>query len=264
MPNEFHYQGFTNPNGTIVPDDVFDVLMPELTEAELKVLLYVVRRTFGFKKDADAISASQMINGIKTRDGRVLDRGTGLSKASVWRGINGLIEKGVLTKQTAMTQAGDSDINVYALRFREGVVSNSDYPSLNFIPPVVSNLYTQQTDSQETVKQQTDQDLSNIRKASSLHKQEYDKSRLTLIEYIADLSTEFIDTASVASSTTRAVNLFRRSGLSMDEFIDIMTEARAVTKERMASIKKRNKEGDKTKMAYFFSILEDRLGLRTA
>jgi hypothetical protein len=55
-----------------------------------------------------------------------------------------------------------------------------------------------------------------------------------------------------------------RSGLSMDEFIDIMNEARAVTKERMASIKKRNKEGDKTKMAYFFSILEDRLGLRTA
>ena len=55
-----------------------------------------------------------------------------------------------------------------------------------------------------------------------------------------------------------------RSGLSMDQSIDIMTEARAVTKERMASIKKRNKEGDKTKMAYFFSILEDRLGLRTA
>jgi len=30
------------------------------------------------------------------------------------------------------------------------------------------------------------------------------------------------------------------------------------------SIKKRNKEGDKTKMGYFFAILEDRLGLRTA
>ena len=43
-----------------------------------------------------------------------------------------------------------------------------------------------------------------------------------------------------------------------------MTEARAVTKERMASIKQRNKEGDKTKMGYFFAILEDCLGLRTA
>ncbi len=54
------------------------------------------------------------------------------------------------------------------------------------------------------------------------------------------------------------------TNLSMDEFIDIMTEARAVTKERMASIKKRTKEGDKTKMGYFFAILEARLGLRTA
>ncbi len=262
MSKDFHFDGFEGPNGTIVPDALFDILMPELTEAELKVLLYVVRRTFGFKKDSDSISASQMINGIKTRDGRVLDKGTGLSKGSVWRGIAGLIEKGVLIKQTATTQAGDSEVNVYSLRFREGVVSYLYYPSLISIPPVVSNLYTQQTDSQETVKQQTDEDLSSIRKVSSLHKQEYDESRLTLVEYIADLSTEFIDTASIASSTTRAVNLFRRSGLSMDEFIDIMTEARAVTKERMATIKKRNKEGDKTKMGYFFAILEDRLGLR--
>ncbi len=43
-----------------------------------------------------------------------------------------------------------------------------------------------------------------------------------------------------------------------------MTEARAVTKERKALIKQRNKEGDKTWMGHFFAILEDRLGLRTA
>ena len=83
----------------------------------------------------------------------------------------------------------------------------------------VSQRDTQETVKQETVKQETDEDLSNIRKTDTLHKQEYDESRLTLVEYIADLSTEFIDTASIASSTTRAVNLFRRSGLSMDEFI---------------------------------------------
>jgi hypothetical protein len=28
----------------------FDVVAPELTEAELRVALYIIRRTFGFKK----------------------------------------------------------------------------------------------------------------------------------------------------------------------------------------------------------------------
>ena len=84
--HHFHYDGFSNPNGTIVPDDVFDVLMPELTEAELRVLLYIVRRTFGFKKNRDAISLSQMVNGIQIRDGRVLDRGTGMTRRGVMNG----------------------------------------------------------------------------------------------------------------------------------------------------------------------------------
>ncbi len=38
-----------------------------------------MRRTFGFKKDSDHIALSQLLNGIATRDGRILDRGVGLS-----------------------------------------------------------------------------------------------------------------------------------------------------------------------------------------
>ena len=110
---------------------------------------------------------------------------------------------------------------------------------------------------------QEDKDPSSPRKTSNLHNQIYDEARLTLVEYIADLSAEFIDTASVGASTSRAVNLFKRSGLTLEEFINVMTEARAVTKEHLFTITKRTKQGDKTKMAYFFTVLEDRLGLRT-
>src|SRR5687767_7126295 len=92
----FHYEGFSSPNGTIVPDDVFDVLLPRLTDPELRVLLYIIRRTFGFKRDSDNISLRQMVAGIRTRDGRVLDGGTGMSKASVARGLKGLTAKGVI------------------------------------------------------------------------------------------------------------------------------------------------------------------------
>jgi hypothetical protein len=155
----FRYEGFPSPNTTPVPDDVFDVLMPVLSEAELRVLLYVVRRTFGFKKSSDAISASQMVKGITTRDGRVLDRGTGLSKSAVWRGIAGLIDKGVLLKETRESDAGDSDVNIYALRYRGGVVLHEDYPS-----PRKERRVVQQRDTQETVSKNTDRYDERVRR----------------------------------------------------------------------------------------------------
>ena len=57
------FAGFSSPNYTQVPDELFDVLLPALSDAELRVLLYIIRRTFGFKRDADAISLSQMVHG---------------------------------------------------------------------------------------------------------------------------------------------------------------------------------------------------------
>jgi hypothetical protein len=90
------FPGFSSPNGTIVPDEFFDVLMPQLSKSELRVLLYIIRRTLGFKKHADTISLKQMTDGITTRDGAVLDRGTGLSKASAARGVKRLLERGII------------------------------------------------------------------------------------------------------------------------------------------------------------------------
>jgi hypothetical protein len=43
--------------------------MADLSGAELKVVLYVARRTFGFGKESDNISLSQMAQGITKRDG---------------------------------------------------------------------------------------------------------------------------------------------------------------------------------------------------
>src|SRR5437762_152852 len=75
--------GFHRPTTTPVPDELFDEWLAVLSGGELKCLLYIVRRTLGFKKDADAISLSQMVHGITTRDGRVLDSGTGLNRSTV-------------------------------------------------------------------------------------------------------------------------------------------------------------------------------------
>src|SRR5215831_6575531 len=68
---------------TLESNKSVDDLMSHLSGAELKVLLYIIRRTFGFKKDADNISLSQLLNGIVTRDGRRMDYGVGLSKPTL-------------------------------------------------------------------------------------------------------------------------------------------------------------------------------------
>jgi len=93
----FYYEGFIKDIGTVVPDDLFDVIAPRLKESELRVLLYIVRHTFGWRKYSDAISLSQLTDGIRKRDGRVQDLGTGMSRKAVIAGVKGLVEKGIIT-----------------------------------------------------------------------------------------------------------------------------------------------------------------------
>jgi len=90
------FPGFRSPKYTQVPDELFDELLSQLNESELKVLLYITRRTFGFKKDSDNISIAQICNGIETKKGKVLDRGTGLGKSSVIRAVKGLEDKNII------------------------------------------------------------------------------------------------------------------------------------------------------------------------
>lgn len=86
------------PNTTQIPNVVLDQWMPHLSHAELRIVLYVARRTYGFGKEADAISLKQMCDGITKKDGTVLDEGTGLSRSGVIKACASLEAKGVLMK----------------------------------------------------------------------------------------------------------------------------------------------------------------------
>jgi hypothetical protein len=119
MPDKFLYKGIPSPNGTIVPDDIFDVLMPICSGAEFKVLAYIVRRTFGFKKESDAISLNQMVKGITKRNGKVLDRGTGLGKSAIAVAIKGLVQKGIIEAQRSTSKKRGYEPTTYRLRFEE-------------------------------------------------------------------------------------------------------------------------------------------------
>ncbi len=114
------FKGFHKPNTTNTPDELFDRFLTELTHAELKVLLYIVRRTFGFKKDHDHISLKQISEGITTKAGHVLDRGAGVNRRTAIRVVKRLEEKGLITVRRMKSEDGYNSVNAYSLRFREG------------------------------------------------------------------------------------------------------------------------------------------------
>jgi len=130
----------------------------------------MIRRTYGFKRDSDSISLGQMANGITTKDGRVLDEGTGLSKQGIINGINELLELKIIEVERRRTDNGVNQVNVYRIRRQEAsmpprpgrVVNEVDYPSQRGRlhpgqpdrPPVVNEVDPQQTVIQETERQE--------------------------------------------------------------------------------------------------------------
>ncbi|NPV49063.1 MAG: hypothetical protein HPY69_19135 [Armatimonadetes bacterium] len=60
-----------------------------------------------------------------------------MSRKGVIGGIKGLLSKGIITVQKAVAEGGEHEINVYSLRFREGVVTSGNYPRYrSTLPPV--------------------------------------------------------------------------------------------------------------------------------
>jgi len=72
-----------------------------LSGSEQKALDYILRHTWGFKKNADFISYSQFINGVKN-----CDKGCGIGgKATLSRALTGLEEKGFIRRDRFQHQA---------------------------------------------------------------------------------------------------------------------------------------------------------------
>jgi phage replication O-like protein O len=163
MATPTQFQGFQFPTTTPVPDEVFDVLLPKLTDAELRVLLYIIRRTYGFKKQSDNISLSQMVGGITKKDGAPLDHGVGLSKATVARAVKGLQKQRIILAKRNSSPERGNEPTTYSLRFQTDTPTPCPTQETRGVLPVRQALSqpqdTQQTVGQETVRQEYDDDV---------------------------------------------------------------------------------------------------------
>ena len=88
-----------------------------------------------------------------------------------------------------------------------------------------------------------------------------DPERDAVLTLIGDLRRELGDRATLGSTTSRALNLYRQSDVPWETFAAAVYSARVATQARTSAIKKRD-EGGVNKMPYMLSVLADRLGLR--
>jgi hypothetical protein len=124
VPLPDRFSGFPEPQFTRTPNLIFDCLA-DLTGSQLKVLLYVVRATMGWRKDYTFTPLS--ITQVQT--------GTGLSREPVIDALKWLCDSKMVLRQKQRDEDGRQGVTTYRLRF-EG---DSDEEVLGLEPPESEN-----------------------------------------------------------------------------------------------------------------------------
>jgi phage replication O-like protein O len=124
------FRGFKRPQFTRTPNVIFDDLMRKLTDSELRVLLVIVRKTLGWRRENQSMSFAIMADLA------------GVNRSSAIRAVEGLSSMGLIEKSEQMDDSGDFSPNCYSLKFEpeeEGGWSHKETTGgLTEGPPVVS------------------------------------------------------------------------------------------------------------------------------
>lgn len=155
------------PNYTQIPNVIFELMADKnahLTEAELRVILAIARKTFGWHKKRDKISLSQ------------LEALTAMTRTSVKSGLDAAIERGLVrrTPDTNDKRGGFFyELVVEELNDSTGtksvLVQNLDQSkintrtSTNSVPELVQNLYPQKKDKEKKERESEGQSESPAR-----------------------------------------------------------------------------------------------------
>lgn len=117
------FAGFVSPakNFFHLPNNWTDITAEIDNLAELKVVEYVARHTWGFQEYGitKTISTDEFMYGRRRHDGSRMDRGTGLSKPSVIAGLKKAEEDGYLVCEVDASDLGRVE-KAYALKMSPG------------------------------------------------------------------------------------------------------------------------------------------------
>jgi hypothetical protein len=132
------FNGFTPPtrNYFPMPNEWVDICAEISNLAEIKVIQYVLRHTWGYREFGikKVITTDEFMHGRKRADGSRMDKGTGLSNRSVIDGLRAAVEHGYLEYELDETDKArkaksyalkmQSDVNLLHIEIAESDMKN--------------------------------------------------------------------------------------------------------------------------------------------
>ena len=322
------FSGFDRPESNYfrMPNTWTDITAEIDNIAELKVVEYILRHTWGYQEYGvkKHITIDEFVHGRRRQDGSRMDKGTGLSERAVYDGLRKAVENGLIDEETDDSDRGRIKKS-YSLRMRENVHDDADLKSLKsgvqcLHPPLQELHPSPQTlqvrgasDAPRTEKDTLERhkDHSNIERSHdkvgesratkpaatgspqeatangyaslrdliALRRQRgvtaprrgrpagSSDERERLRAFLTDFARELGDEAPLAATITRTLNTFKAAGVPPEQWSDTLYQARGLTQEHTAQIRKLAGDGGdgirrKNKMPYFFATLEQLVGLR--
>ena len=315
---ELQFAGFQRPESNYfkMPNDWIDLTAEINNVAELKVVQYILRHTWGYQEYdiKKHITIDEFSHGRRRSDGSRMDKGTGLSERAVRYGLQAAVGHKLIEELVDDSDRGRTK-KFYSLRMSPDSLSSADRQDLHSgvqslhlgvqsLPPRGAQIAPRsEKDTKErniknsnvrktSLPKKTDSETSptldpqpNIRRAPASPESigiesangsrtqpppprpTYDEDRDRILAYLQDISRLLNDQAPLQSSVTRAYHLYQQAGKPIEVFCEALYQARAITQEHSAAIRgsgtvRGSGLSRKSKMAYFFRVLEDVLGLK--
>lgn len=141
------FTGFDRPesNWFRMPNSWTDITAGIGSIAELKVVEYILRHTWGYQEYGEKkhITIDEFVHGRRRHDGERMDRGTGLSERAVYDGLRKAVEDGLIEEEVDDSDRGRTRKS-YSLRMRpergegDGKIAGGDLQTLQ---PGVQSLH---------------------------------------------------------------------------------------------------------------------------
>lgn len=235
------FAGFSRPsqNYSKLPHDFVDCLPMIDSMAELKVVIYILRHTWGYSEfgKAKKITADEFMHGRQRKDGTRIDNGTGLSKPSVISGLESAVAHGFI-----LVEVDNSDMarveKFYCLNM-SGV--KDFYPEVKNVDPRGKNLLHRS--EKETLERNLEKEIDSDG--------EIFKALENLTGALNTKTPRFVDTWKEKHPPARileAIALAKTKGRKPVEYVDsilIGWEANGYPKTREEMINERKNTGVK-------------------
>jgi hypothetical protein len=135
------FAGFERPEANYfkMPNSWTDVTAEIDSIAELKVVEYILRHTWGYQEFGikKHITIDEFVSGRRRQDGSRMDRGTGLSERAVYDGLRKAVASGLIEEDVDDSDRGRVK-KFYSLRMRENVREDAELQNLQ---PGVQSLH---------------------------------------------------------------------------------------------------------------------------